>query len=38
MTSKELRALAELLMQPQCPVDASKKAAEILLLLAENGG
>ena len=36
MKSDELRLLAEALMKPQCPMDASRAAAEILLVLAEE--
>ena len=36
MKSDDLRLLAEALMKPQCPMDDSRAAAEILRVLAEE--
>ena len=36
MTSKQLMALVTLLRQPQCPVDATRIAADILETLAKE--
>ena len=36
MTSTELMALVALLRQPQCPVDATKAAADIIEVLAKE--
>ena len=38
MTTEELRELVRLLRMPQCPVDVSKLAADIIEVLAKEAG